>query len=168
MGWPWMCKQGMSVQHLPFPTPCYSNHVSQHSCTFYSLSSCHNFIHVGTQWVDGIGSGIHHCQGLLAIITNKYVNSDYCTGELSFAKSIKKKIFPIRYEENVDFTKPPHAPGVNFIIHGHQWTSFRPGLDDYSESFAKLVRGLEENGKPCITSTKVHLNLPGVQFRAKA
>ena len=147
------------VSTTQFPKPCYSIHASQHYCTFYSLYSCHHFIHVGTQWVGDIGSGIRQCTGLIAVITKNYLNSEYCTSELTLAKNSKKSIFPIIFEESVDFTQQPHAPGVQFIIHGLHWIYFRPGVDDYSQSLAKLVRGLIETGKQCIASTEVHLHL---------
>ena len=83
-----------------------------------------------------------------AVITKKYVNSDYCTKELNMAHSSKKAIFPIIREE-VDFTQSEKASGVKFIIQDINWVSFRPDVAKYkySQSFAQLVDGVIASGK---------------------
>ena len=50
---------------------------------FVLLSPFYKYIYiVGGDWVSRIGSAIQGCKGLVAVITNNYVNSDSCTKEL--------------------------------------------------------------------------------------
>ena len=115
------------------------------------------FVHAGTGWVGRIGSAIHQCQGLIAVITNKYVNSDYCTKELNMAHSSRKAIFPVIREE-ADFTQSEKAAGVKFIIQDINWAFFRPDVANYkySESFAQLVDGVTASGKQCVACSEAH------------
>ena len=123
-------------------------------------SNCIIYIYiyiVGSGWVSRIGSAISGCKGLVAVITNNYVNSDSCTKELHMAHSSGKKIFPV-IRETVDYTQSEKALGVKFIIQGINWVYFRPDVANYkySQSLAHLVDGLIASGKQCIASSEVH------------
>ena len=105
-----------------------------------------SYMCIGRGWRGVIGSGVHSCKGLIAVITKEYINSDNCTNELDEAANKKKKIFPIRFED-VDLDQSEKSRGVKLIIGPIQWSSFRPEVDNYDSFLSKLVQGLTENGK---------------------
>ena len=102
-------------------------------------------ISAGCNWYSAIGQGLENCKGIIAVITNKYINSHYCKSELYTANNDKKAIFPVMFEE-VDFSSSSTAKGVKYIISGINWTMFRPNVDDYYSSLAKLCQRLREQG----------------------
>ena len=99
-------------------------------------------IHSGSDWRGAIGTGVHKCASFIPIITQKYVKSDYCKNELYAADRGKKCIFPIIYQE-VDWDSSEGGRAVNLIVNGINWSMFRPGQDDYSESLKCLVDGMK-------------------------
>lgn len=99
----------------------------------------------GSDWHGAIGTALDYCKAVVPIITNKYVASRFCKGELYTADSSKKLIFPVFLEE-VDLSASELARGVKYIISGINWTFFRSGLDDYNVSVEKLIKGMREQG----------------------
>ena len=79
-------------------------------------------------------------------MTNKYVNSRFCKGELYTADTNAKLIFPV-FLEDVDLSVSEMSRGVKYIIAGINWTFFRSGIDDFDAAFAKLLQGMKERGK---------------------
>ena len=102
-------------------------------------------ISAGCDWYSAIGLGLENCRGIIAVITNKYINSHYCKSELYTANNDRKAIFPVIFEE-VDFNSSSTAKGVKYIISGINWTMFRPNVDDYHTSLARLYQGMREQG----------------------
>ena len=111
----------------------------------YNWSFHYNAVHVGSDWRAAIGSGLHHCKGLIAVITNKYIKSKYCKNELYVADSDEKCIFPVIFED-VNFEQSDKSRGVKYVINGINWSFFRPEVDDYESSLSKLVQGMTEEG----------------------
>ena len=103
-------------------------------------------ISAGCDWYGAIGQGLENCKGIIAVITNKYINSHYCKSELYTANNDRKHIFPIIFED-VDFSSSATAKGVKYIISGINWTMFRPSVDDYHTSLDKLCQGMKEQGR---------------------
>lgn len=91
------------------------------------------------------GTGLQQSRALVAVITNKYINSKFCTNELYTASSDQKHIFPIILE-NIDFNSSERARGVKYVIRAINWTMFRHGYDDYQMSVDRLVKGMRECG----------------------
>ena len=102
-------------------------------------------IPAGSDWHGAIGTGLHECKALIAVVTNRYISSRYCTGELYTADADQRLIFPVIFE-NVDFGSSEKARGVKYVIGGINWTMFRPGVDDYHTSLGKLIQGMNEQG----------------------
>ena len=96
----------------------------------------------GSDWHGAIGTGLHNCRALIAIITKKYIGSRYCSSELYTANGDRKRIYPVVLEE-VDFGVNETARGVKYVISGINWTMLRSGVDDYATSLGKLVSGLK-------------------------
>ena len=96
----------------------------------------------GSEWPKEIGLALKECKVLIAVVTKKYVSSQYCKGELYVACSSKKHIFPIIYEDG--WQESADGAGVNFMITAYNWTMFRPGQDEYGLSLQKRVEGQTE------------------------
>ena len=101
----------------------------------------------GKDWHGAIGTGLQDCAAIIPVITQKYIGSRFCMNELYTADGDKKLIFPIMYEANVDLVSTEAGRAVKFIVSGINWTMFRPGLDDYSDSLQKLIKGMKESLK---------------------
>lgn len=99
----------------------------------------------GSDWHGAIGTALDNCTAVVPVITNKYVASRFCKGELYTADSSKKLVFPI-FLEDVDLSATELSRGVKFIIAGINWTFFRSGLDDYDVGLSKLAQGMREQG----------------------
>lgn len=99
----------------------------------------------GSDWHGAIGTALDHCKAVLPVITDKYLASRFCKGELYTADSDKKLFFPI-FLEQVDLSASELSRGVKYIIAGINWTFFRPGVDDYNASLMKLMQGMREKG----------------------
>ena len=82
----------------------------------------------------------------MPIITNKYISSLYCKGELYTANSDRKLIFPV-FLEDVDLSATEISRGVKYIIAGINWTFFRSGVEDYNVSLGKLIHGMKEKSE---------------------
>lgn len=102
-------------------------------------------IPAGSDWHGAIGTGLQECSSFIPIITQKYISSRFCMNELYTADGDKKAIFPIMYED-VDFVSTEAGRALKFIISGINWTMFRPGKEEYSDSLQKLIKGMKEKG----------------------
>ena len=108
-------------------------------------------IPAGSDWHAAIGTGLHNCRALIAIITAKYISSRYCTSELYTADGDQKLIFPVIFED-VDFSLSQKSKGVKYVISGINWTMFRPNVDNYQFSLSKLIEGMKESGELYLTT----------------
>ena len=86
-------------------------------------------IPAGSDWHEAIGTGLDQCRALIAVVTHKYISSQYCTSELYTANSDQKLIFPVIFKD-IDFSGSEKAHGVKYVIRGISWTMFHPGVDD--------------------------------------
>ena len=103
-------------------------------------------IRAGQDWHAAIGMGLHHCKGLVCVITHKYLASKYCASELYVADGDHKELFPV-FLEDVDFTgHGERGHGVKYAISGINWTFCRPE-DDYAAAVQRLVVGMREKGE---------------------
>ena len=100
----------------------------------------------GSDWHGAIGTGLQECTAIIPIITKKYIESRFCMNELYTADGDKKLIFPIMYED-VDLASTEGGRALKFIVSGINWTMFRPGRDNYSDSLQKLIKGMKEKGQ---------------------
>ena len=125
-------------------------------------------MHVGSDVRAAIGSGLHHCKGLIAVITNKYIESNYCPNELYVAHSDGKHIFPVIFED-VDLKRTEKSRAVKFVIQGINWAYFQPKKDNYESFLSDLMNGMTDAGKQYVfmyihrvAFTEVHLALLSV------
>ena len=100
----------------------------------------------GSDWHGAIGTGLNDCTAFIPVITQKYIGSRFCMNELYTADGDKKLIFPIMYED-VDLVSTEAGRALKFIVSGINWTMFRPGREDYSDSLQKLIKGMKEKGQ---------------------
>ena len=84
-------------------------------------------IDVGSDWHNEIGDGVHECRALLRVLTNKYINSPYCKGEL-FEANGKKLIYPVLYED-ISWDKDSNSRGVGSVVNSFNRADIRPGVD---------------------------------------
>ena len=103
-------------------------------------------IPAGSDWHAEIGVGLQNCRALIAIITKKYISSRFCKKELYGANTDGKKIFPIIFEDFDLGASGEVGAGVKYVISDINWTFFRKGKDDFAESVAKLIDGLNAAG----------------------
>ena len=96
-------------------------------------------IPAGSDFHQEIALAVQSCRALVAVLTKKYTQSNYCTGELYFADSQRKVLLPVVYEDGWDEGK--EGAGVRLTVSAYNWTFFRPNNDDYHESLKKLVQG---------------------------
>ena len=96
-------------------------------------------IPTGTEWPKEIAVALRECKALIAVVTRRYVSSDYCKSELCVARGNKKPVFPLIREDGWD--ESDNGKGVHFMIAASNWAMFRP-VDDYGESLQRLVEGL--------------------------
>ena len=99
-------------------------------------------IHTGSDWHSAIGTALQNCRALVAILTAKYLISQYCKKELFMAEDRQKPILPILLEE-VDLSGDDGA-GVVYAISSLNRISFVN--TSYKEAFSKLVEGLKHHG----------------------
>jgi len=104
-------------------------------------------IPAGSEWPREIGLALQDCKALIAVITKKYVFSQYCKKELYVACDNHKGIFPIIYEDGWDSCE--EGAGVKYMISSHNWTFFQK-KGDYQASLKKLIEGLKGT-KPAVT-----------------
>ena len=100
----------------------------------------------GSDWHGALGTALDSCKAVIPVITQKYISSHFCKGELYMANSERKLIFPI-FLEDVDLSANELTRGVKFIISGVNWTMFRSGVEDYNNSLEKLIQGMNEKGE---------------------
>ena len=93
-----------------------------------------------------VGTVLYNCRALIAIVTNKYVNSPYCANELYTADRDDKKIYIVILED-INFGVSQAASGVQYVLSKTNSLGttfmFRRGVDDYVTSLAKLIQGLK-------------------------
>ena len=101
-------------------------------------------IDVGSDWHNEIGDGVHECRALLCVLTNKYINSRNCRGEL-FQANGKKLIYPVLYED-IDWDKDSNSRGVGSVVNSFNRADFRPGVD-YQVAVKKLIEAMKKQDK---------------------
>lgn len=80
-------------------------------------------IDVGSDWHNKIADGVYNCRALLCVLTNKYINSRNCRGELFYANE-KKLIFPVLYED-IAWDKDANSRGVGYVVNSFNRAEFR-------------------------------------------
>ena len=100
----------------------------------------------GSNLYSDVGTVLRNCRALIAIVTNKYVNSPYCSNELYTADRDDKKIYIVILED-INFGVSQAASGVQYVLSKTNSLGttfmFRRGVDDYVTSFVKLIQGLK-------------------------
>ena len=114
-------------------------------CAGYSVWVDTDDIHTGSDWHSAIGEALQNCKALIAVMTPRYLTSDYCKKELYMASDEKKPIFPIVLGK-VDFSKCDG--GVRYTISSLNRIAFDDAGDQ--KAFAKLLEGLKRQVKPSI------------------
>ena len=102
-------------------------------------------IHTGSDWHSAIGEALQNCKALIAVMTTRYLTSEYCK-ELYMASDEKKPIFPVVLGD-VDFSKSDG--GVRYTISSLNRICFDDASDQ--KAFAKLLEGLKHKVVPSIS-----------------
>ena len=96
----------------------------------------------GSNWHSAIGEGVRDCRALLALLSERYINSKYCRNELFMADSIQKPIFPVLLE-TVDLSSRA-ASGVQYVVTSLNHIDI--AMAGYEASLASLLHGLTSAG----------------------
>ena len=96
----------------------------------------------GSNWHSAIGEGVRDCRALLALLSERYINSKYCRNELFMADSIQKPIFPVLLE-TVDLSSRA-ASGVQYVVTSLNHIDI--AMAGYEASLASLLQGLTSAG----------------------
>ena len=103
-------------------------------------------IDVGSDWHNKIADGVYNCRALLCVLTNKYINSRNCRGELFYANEKKKLIFPVLYED-IAWDKDANSRGVGYVVNSFNRAEFRPSKVDYQVAVKNLIEAMKGQGK---------------------
>ena len=103
----------------------------------------------GSMWCGDIGTVLRNCRNVVAVVTNKYVNSPYCSSELFAADRDGKEIFTVILED-VNYGAGEAARGVQYVLTKTNGATFmfRRGVDDYATSLGRMIKKLEGNVGP--------------------
>ena len=102
----------------------------------------------GSQWYGDAGTVLRNCRSVVAVMTNKYVNSPYCSSELFAAdRDIDgKKIIPVILED-INYGAGEAARGVQYVLVKIKTNGaifmFRRGVDDYATSLGRMIQALK-------------------------
>ena len=96
-------------------------------------------IRSGSDWHSAIGTAVQGCKALVAVMTDRYITSQYCKNELFMASQEKKHIFPVILKE-VDLSSSD-AAGIKLVISSLNWISFKD--TKYATAFSKLLEGFQ-------------------------
>lgn len=89
------------------------------------------------------GEGVDKCTVLIAVITDKYIESTYCKNELYFAERLKKKLLPVVYG-NVNFKASTKAKGVEYAISSIHQCRVQPEKHNNDAVLKKILEGMEK------------------------
>ena len=103
----------------------------------------------GSQWYGDVATVVRNCRNVVAVVTNKYVNSPYGSSELFAADRDGKEIYPVILED-VNYGTSETARGVQYILTKTNGSTFmfRRGVDDYATSLGRMIKKLEGNVGP--------------------
>ena len=104
-------------------------------------------IHTGSDWHSAIGEALQNCKALIAVMTTRYLTSEYCKKELYMASDEKKPIFPVVLGD-VDFSDC----GVRYTISSLNRICFDDASD--RKTFAKLLEVLKHKVVPSRSISK--------------
>ena len=98
----------------------------------------------GSQWYGDAGTVLRNCRSVVAVMTNKYVNSPYCSSELFAADRDGKKIIPVIFED-INYGAGEAAGGVQYVLTKTNGATFmfRRGVDDYATSLGRMIQALK-------------------------
>ena len=113
--------------------------------TGYSVWMDTEDIHTGSDWHSAIGAALQNCKAFIAVMTSRYLVSEYCKKELFMASSEHKPIFPIVLGD-VNFSSSDS--GVLYAISSLNRINFKNASDQ--KAFSKLLEGLKHQIKPSI------------------
>ncbi|HEY9830712.1 MAG TPA: toll/interleukin-1 receptor domain-containing protein [Stenomitos sp.] len=125
-----------------------------------------NDIPLAVDFQNQINNGIEKAHNFLFIIAPHSVNSDYCRREIELAIKCNKRIIPLLHVEQIsqetwqqrfpDGTpqdweaykaqgKHDHYQNMHPTIRQINWVYFREGIDDFEQSFARLIELLKHH-----------------------
>lgn len=98
----------------------------------------------GTVWTENLAREINDCDAFIAVITQKYLDSDICLKEIAYAQKKQKVIIPIIFNDH----KPNYKDGsyglsIEMIVTAVNYVMFETTKVESSE-YKKLKQGLRK------------------------
>ena len=96
----------------------------------------------GIVWEQHLAEQIENCNAFIAVITQKYLNSNICHQEISYASNKKKLLLPIIYYEQPQFSTSTYGGAIEMKINKINYIKFE---GDFDALIAALTGGVCEN-----------------------
>ena len=94
----------------------------------------------GTVWSQHLAEQIENCDAFIAVITQKYLDSDTCLQEISRACNKKKLLLPVIYYEQPEFSAGTYGGAIEMIIKPINYIKFKE--DNFDAVIEALTRGI--------------------------
>ena len=96
----------------------------------------------GDHWPVEISNAIYYCKAFIIVLTKKYVQSHFCSGELYEAEALQKHLFPIVYEDG--WEEGPAGASVEEVVKHYQYAYCQPGKNTLDQQYPALEKNLKE------------------------
>ena len=98
----------------------------------------------GRVWSENLGRAIKDCDIFIAIITQKYLNSDICHREISYAcDTCRKPVFPIIFkDQKPNYDEGQYAHAIQMIVQQVNYITFETTSVD-SPQYGVLLKSLK-------------------------
>ena len=84
---------------------------------------------IGHVWSENLGKAISDCDVFIAIITQKYLDSDICHREISYARDTcrpRKPVFPIIFkDQKPNYKEGEYARSIHMIVQQVNYITFQ-------------------------------------------
>ena len=109
----------------------------------------------GRIWSKNLARAIKDCDIFIAIITEKYLNSDICHREISYARdTFRKPVFPIIFKDRKpNYDKGDYALAIQMIVQQVNYITFETTNVD-SPKYGDLLTSIKQKavGKSLVRS----------------
>lgn len=99
----------------------------------------------GTVWTENLAREINDCDAFIAVITQKYLNSEICCKEVAYAQKKKKVIIPIIFNDRKpNYEDSSYGLSIEFIATSfYNYVPFETTKMEPSE-YKRLKQGLRK------------------------
>ena len=115
---------------------------------------------VGHVWSEKLGRAISGCDIFIAVITQKYLDSDICHREISYARDAcrpRKPVFPIIFKDHeLNYKKGEYAHAIHMIVQQVNYITFETTSVD-SPQYGDLLRSIKQKavGKSLLVKNNI-------------